>query len=688
MHTLKEWLKRLSIAKKLWLIGFTASVPFVAITCYLVTSSVNKDIRFGQWEQFGNAYQRPLETLLAAIPEHAVLTAQRPANDPALRATIAGKQSEIELGFNALAAVQQQLGDKLEFTEAGLAQRKREHVRLATVRQEWEELKGGWENLAPAIVEQRHAHLVADIRTMLTHAGDTSNLILDPDLDSYYLMDITLVSLPQTQDRLATIAAYGAQAFGKPALSATDRTQLAVYAALLRDADFDRIQSDAQTALSEDHNFNGISETLQARLPAAIQEYSASTGALLALLEQSVGPEQKSPPREAFLATANQARAASFKLWQTGADELDALLEKRVAHYQYERARSRLLTGLALVFCAVLVSLITASITRPLRRISGLLRSEAQGIRLAAGQISDSGKILADRASDQAAALEESSASLEELTSTVRRNAEGSHRAKGLSTEARAAADSAASDMRQMLQTMESIRLSSGEVTKIVKVIDEIAFQTNILALNAAVEAARAGEAGAGFAVVADEVRNLAQRSAQAARETSEKIESAVTNSQQGVQVCGKVAGSLEQIIAKARNVDDLLGEIATASKEQAQGIQQVNLAVTQMDQVTQANAATAEESARASEQLNAQAEAQKQVVADLQELVEGVAGGKAPADSPGATAARAAAPVRPTATASEHGRQRQITPRPVSVASAHRSAGLPMPQEENFQDF
>ncbi len=188
--------------------------------------------------------------------------------------------------------------------------------------------------------------------------------------------------------------------------------------------------------------------------------------------------------------------------------------------------------------------------------------------------------------------------------------------------------------------------------------VAEIAFQTNILALNAAVEAARAGEAGAGFAVVAEEVRNLAQRSAQSAKETAEKIEVAIRNGDRGVQISEKVAGALHVIVEKARQVDELVGEIATASQEQSQGIGQLNMAVGQMDKVTQANSASAEETASAAEELNAQALSLSDNVADLRQLVGGAqqarqtAAAAVPAMARRSTAGRPAATPHPLATA------------------------------------
>ena len=206
----------------------------------------------------------------------------------------------------------------------------------------------------------------------------------------------------------------------------------------------------------------------------------------------------------------------------------------------------------------------------------------------------------------------------------TKRNAETAGKVKELGSQARQAGDLGVQDMTAMVSAMDDIKRSSDDIAKIIKTIDEIAFQTNILALNAAVEAARAGEAGMGFAVVADEVRSLAQRCAQAAKETAGKIEDAVLKSAKGAEISAKVAKSLEEIVGNARQVDELAGEVAAASQEQSQGISQVNTAVTQMDKVTQTNAASAEESASAAEEMTAQAEALKDAVAELLRLVDG----------------------------------------------------------------
>ncbi len=263
-------------------------------------------------------------------------------------------------------------------------------------------------------------------------------------------------------------------------------------------------------------------------------------------------------------------------------------------------------------------------INRPLEQAIEQIAAASSQTAAAARQISASSQTLAEGTSEQAASLEETSASLEEMSSMTKRNADGASQAKQSAGEARISADTGSERMVAMQVAMQAITGASGEIAKILKTIDDIAFQTNILALNAAVEAARAGEAGAGFAVVADEVRALAQRSAQAARETAAKIEESVSKSRQGAQISTEVAVSFEKIQKQIQNLDTLVAEIAVASQEQSQGISQVSTAVSQMDKVTQGGASTAEETAAAAEELTAQSLALNDAVDSLRQLVGG----------------------------------------------------------------
>lgn len=289
-------------------------------------------------------------------------------------------------------------------------------------------------------------------------------------------------------------------------------------------------------------------------------------------------------------------------------------------------ASTILIIGLiaAVIMGTLLAFVITLSITKPIGRISQTLSEGASQVASASGQLSEASQQLAEGSSELASSIEETSATLQQSSSMVRQNNENTKQAANLSRHAMESAESGNREMGDMMASMGELKKSSDEIAKIIKVIDEIAFQTNILALNAAVEAARAGEAGMGFAVVAEEVRNLAQRSAQAAKDTASIIETNIELSQAGVVVAEKVKASLEEISTGSRKVSELVDEITAASQEQAQGIEQINKAILQMDQVTQNTASNAEESASASEELNAQAESMKEAVQSLIALING----------------------------------------------------------------
>jgi methyl-accepting chemotaxis protein/methyl-accepting chemotaxis protein-1 (serine sensor receptor) len=277
---------------------------------------------------------------------------------------------------------------------------------------------------------------------------------------------------------------------------------------------------------------------------------------------------------------------------------------------------------MAALAMAPFILLLVARTTRQLRSVAASLADGAEQITSASAQVASSSQTLAQGASEQAASLEETSSSSEEITSMTRKNAENSRSAAAVMEEVDQRVSDGNRTLEAMLQSMREITGSSDKISKIIKVIDEIAFQTNILALNAAVEAARAGEAGMGFAVVADEVRNLAQRSAQAAKDTASLIEESIGKSNEGSQRLEHVAEVIRAITESAAQVKTLVDEVNLGSQEQTRGIEQISKAIAQMDRVTQATAASAEESASASEQMSAQAEALQSVAGELRALV------------------------------------------------------------------
>jgi methyl-accepting chemotaxis protein len=405
----------------------------------------------------------------------------------------------------------------------------------------------------------------------------------------------------------------------------------------------------------------------------------------------------------AILSRAGKNKEAAEKFTAEGTPAFIAAKEAIRAETEFNRktgtentttaastgARLKWLTWLVLLISVVggssIFFVVVRSINKVLHRTVSELAEGADQITSASSQVASSSQGLAQGASEQAASLEETSASSEEITSMTRKNAENSQSAAAMMGEVDRSIAEGNRSLEQMVTSMREITSSSGKISKIIKVIDEIAFQTNILALNAAVEAARAGEAGMGYAVVADEVRNLAQRSAQAAKDTAGLIEESISKSNEGSGKLQQVTEVIQAITERASKVKILVDEVNLGSQEQARGIEQISKAIAQMDQVTQSTAANAEESASASEEMSAQAEALGSIVQQLRSLVGGDAQEQGP--RPEATRVKAPAPpagITKSLTAFKTAVTRRI--KPVEVAVSTRNNSIPL--EDNFIDM
>ena len=351
--------------------------------------------------------------------------------------------------------------------------------------------------------------------------------------------------------------------------------------------------------------------------------------------------------------------------------------DKRVADDQSSRSLwIAIVTGCLSLLCIGCGWLLVRQMITGTELAASELAATAEQVFTASGQVSKSGQSLAQGASEQAASLEETSAAGEELSSMTRKNAENSQHAAEFMNAMSERVVEANRVLGEMMTSMQEIGASSGKISKIIKVIDEIAFQTNILALNAAVEAARAGEAGMGFAVVADEVRNLAQRSAQAARDTAGLIEESIAKSGEGSGKLTEVAASIAAITQGAAKVKTLVDEVDASSKEQAVGIDQISKSIAQMDKVTQQTAANAEESAGSSEALNAQSQTLLELVERLQSMVG--AGKRRRVQMPAAAGVAVSQSNRRSQPAGFH---------KAAVSTARHSGEFPLDDSE-FRDF
>ncbi|MFA7383450.1 MAG: methyl-accepting chemotaxis protein [Desulfurivibrionaceae bacterium] len=341
------------------------------------------------------------------------------------------------------------------------------------------------------------------------------------------------------------------------------------------------------------------------------------------------------------------------------------------------------LIGMAIFFATLVIRIVANSVIKPISLIIRDLTRSSDNLLDAAGQVSNSSHELADGAARQAASLEETSSSLEEVSSMSKQNAENVTQTSRMAEEARNSAEVAQTRMVRMTDAIDSIKKSADQTAIIMKTIDEIAFQTNLLALNAAVEAARAGVAGAGFAVVASEVRSLALRSAEAAKQTAQLIEESQKNAGNGVEAAAEVKEILGKIVDGVKKVSSLAREITVASDEQTLGVTQINLAVSEVDQVTQASAAIAEEAASASEKLSGQAEELNGLVQALAEIV----GVKSVAtQNSGRRLERPALPKKPGSPSAAQPRKKLAAARPEAVLSQAEQV-IPF-EDEKFEDF
>jgi methyl-accepting chemotaxis protein len=393
-------------------------------------------------------------------------------------------------------------------------------------------------------------------------------------------------------------------------------------------------------------NLDGIAK-LQKSIPEVLDSYEKTIAndedrALYNKVRAAAIPYLETCGRVAALVRAGKLADAAPAYGAEGRAQFVALDEAVAAHiafntkfgdtvYQDSLAQghwSMMLTWIVIVLAGVggggLAFAVIRSVNKALNQCAEEIDVSAQQVVSASTQLTATSESLAQGSSEQAASLEETSASSQEIGAMTTRNAENTQRAATLMRQVDEHVIEANQALGEMTTSMSGISSSSNEIAKIIKVIDEIAFQTNILALNAAVEAARAGEAGMSFAVVADEVRNLAQRCAQAAKDTTLLIESSVSNARSGSDKVGRMQTVISSVTQSASQIKTLVDELNEAAMQQSHGVEQISSALNQMEQVTQKTAANAEESASASQQLKAQAESMNSVIAQLQLLATG----------------------------------------------------------------
>jgi HAMP domain-containing protein/HPt (histidine-containing phosphotransfer) domain-containing protein/two-component sensor histidine kinase len=372
-------LTSLGIAPKLFIVCAAFGLP-IAVMSTLLTRASLREVEFGSKEIAGDAYLRPLETTLAHLSRHRRLWSRYKHGESSLAAEVQNEQAAIDRAIEAVSAVDARLGAELQFTPDGLALRKRQPFTAAQLSRKWQAHRAQLDVMDASTAQAGYTDLIAHVRAMITHAGDCSNLILDPDLDTYYLMDVTLLALPQMQDRVQALAYEVDTLVAARALGDSERVHIATQAAFLSEVDVDRILVSTRTALNEDPNFYGISPSLQQRLPPRLAQVATTSERVIARLRNLLAQQgMESFDAEAFRSDIERLHDALFDFQAEAFDEEDTMLRTRIATFESRLQWGLGLAALALLVAAVLAYTMASDIIRRVRRISAATEAFASG---------------------------------------------------------------------------------------------------------------------------------------------------------------------------------------------------------------------------------------------------------------------------------------------------------------------
>ncbi len=578
----------MSILQRLLLISASFLLP-ISVLLYFTVDGIQDRIDFAALEKQGNNFQRPLEKIFRSLLVHKSAALAVLGGDATALTTATKEEVSLDSAIRNLELLEKSLGNILQFTQDGLAKRKREEAKVDNFARKWDQCRKFWQTMTPDACKTEHDNLIRIVRMMINHLGDTSNLILDPDLDSFYMVDVSLVALPSVQERISNLLSIYVSLVKHGPSDQDDKLSLAIQNALFQQSDLDRIFSSIDTALNEDNNFYGKSESLQKNISGPLEKFKKSAANFSKMLS-ALKPEQMSKVDPKILEAGNEALEDSFSLWDVCSAELQVLLELRILKFQNDRLSSLLLSALALAVSFFLVWYIGRGLNNSFIQISGnskkLIQSSSNQKMVSKSMVANATETSA-QANAIASAAEEVSVNIqsvasaaEEIGATIREIARQSQQAAQVANDAVSIAEKG---------NIAVVRLgeNSNIIGNVIKVITSIAEQTNLLALNASIEAARAGEFGKGFAVVASEVKELAKETAKATEDIRTKIEGIQSDTREAVssnektrniiskihEIQNTIAGAVEEQAATTREITRNAADAATGSSEIAKNI-------------------------------------------------------------------------------------------------------------------
>jgi len=647
MNTLTRLINRLNIRQRLLASACLFALP-LGVLFYFNIAQLAEKIEFARKELSGNRFQSPAIRLLNALAEYRIASVQ-PDNPNVFEAKqkVDGLMRQLEPVENSPAAA-------LGFSDSALKEVGLESIGAAAIRAKWQALQA-----KPDLYES----LVGDVRGRIGHAGDTSNLTLDPEMDSYYLSDVTSVAIAQTLDRMGAARTKLEPILKSGKVPASARTDMSVFSAMLKESDFDRIGGDLDTAIKENAKAaRGPRAAMKPNMEQAMVRYKADVQALIDLA--AAGGQGKAIGVEEFRQTSVRAGLSSLDLWEKTLAELDALLQMRIDGFAAYRRKIVLGTAISLGFALTVLLLTVGSVSRALAaavthvqyvaqgdlsrelpasyrargdeigtlanamhemsqqlrgmvtRISGGvagLSSAASSLRDSSSQMTAESRSASDMAHSVAAAAEQMSANVSSVAAGMEQTTTNlahvaSSTAEMTSTigeiarnseSARRITHDATVQARIITEQITLMGDSAREIGKVTEAIGAISSQTNLLALNASIEAARAGSAGKGFAIVASEIKALAQQTATATEDIKRRISVVQSSTAAGVSEVKKVSQVIFEVSEIVTSIAAAIEEQATATRDIARNVAEASLGVTDVNQRVAESSLVSKEIAR-----------------------------------------------------------------------------------------
>lgn len=636
-----------SFSQKLIFANLAYLLPCAVLVFFLVKEK-NYQLAFSGKERYGIEFHRPLINLLMNVGQHQALLPAARREESAAKEKMLVLRSQIETELGRLEELDAQYSEVLALGETELGARKRLSSSTKNIKASWRGILERSEQASLTEAHDLHQTLLSDLQGAIAHVGDSSNLILDPDLDSYYLMDITLIALPKTIDHLQQIISYfQAQKWDQENLSTEAIIQISTFAYQLRD-DLMRIRGDIQTSVNEDKKFYDALTSLQRELPLHLKDFSHVLEPVIRGLESVLEKKSGLLPleeRQKLMQTTTAAIEESHTFWTRVASDLDRLIEIRMDQHAWERIVALVLSLLAWMPPALLALFTVHRLSRAFKGAVERLESEAIAAHASSSQLAAASSMVSSGSTEQAAAIQETGASMSEIASMIARSSSQAVRSQELAQKVTQKADEGCAVMERMVLSMESIHEANLLLQNISGVINEISTKTNVindivgktqlLSFNASIEAARAGQHGRGFAVVAEEVGNLAQTSGNAAKSIRELIEDSqkqvshilkttIERVSEGKIVTSQAQSIFGDIAKDISMISSQVESVTEAAREQQLGIQQISKAMIQMDQTTQSNNKAAHLAAQLSDHLAGQSRKLTTIAYSVSELVFG----------------------------------------------------------------